>query len=142
MDGRVGRGALYQFNFIQQANMDFKGLFWSSCVKNGGLFFYILFLKFTNSTCLLTNLAIVQLLAAIPAAFVAFGFARKYFKFSKTLDFQWVKKLLDYGKYTFGTNLSTMAYKSVDKMILGLLSLVNLSTYDLSIKINNAEGEL
>ena len=129
--------ALYQFNFIQQANMDFKGLFWSSCVKNGGLFFYILFLKFTNSTCLLTNLAIVQLLAAIPAAFVAFGFARKYFKLSKTLDFQWVKKLLDYGKYTFGTNLSTMAYKSVDKMILGLLSLVNLSTYDLSIKINN-----
>ena len=63
--------ALYQFNFIQQANMDFKGLFWSSCVKNGGLFFYILFLKFTHSACELSNLAFVQLVAAIPATFVA-----------------------------------------------------------------------
>ena len=129
--------ALYQFNFIQQANMDFKGLFWSSCVKNGSLFFYILFLKLTNSTCALTNLAFVQLLATIPAALVAFSFARKYFKLSKTLDFQWVRKLLDYGKFTFGTNLSTMAYKSVDKMMLGRLLLNTLSTYDLSIKINN-----
>jgi lipopolysaccharide exporter len=129
--------ALYQFNFIQQANMDFKGLFWSSCVKNGGLFFYILFLRFSNSTCELSNLAFVQLLAAIPAALVAFGFARKYFKLSTTLDWAWVKKLLDYGKYTFGTNLSTMAYKSVDKMMLGRLLLSTLSTYDLSIKINN-----
>ncbi len=129
--------ALYQFNFIQQANMDFKGLFWSSCVKNGSLFFYILYLKFTNTTCALTNLAFVQLTASIPAALVAFGFAKKYFKLSKTLDFQWVRKLLNYGKYTFGTNLSTMAYKSVDKMMLGKLLLNTLSTYDLSIKINN-----
>ena len=129
--------ALYQFNFIQQANMDFKGLFWSSCVKNGSLFFYILFLKLTNSTCTLINLAFVQLIATIPAALVAFSFARKYFKLSKTLDFQWVRKLLDYGKFTFGTNLSTMAYKSVDKMMLGRLLLNTLSTYDLSIKINN-----
>ena len=129
--------ALYQFNFIQQANMDFKGLFWSSCVKNGSLFFYILYLKITNATCALTNLATVQLLATIPAALVAFGFAKKYFKLSHSLDFQWVKKLLDYGKYTFGTNLSTMAYKSVDKMMLGKLLLNTLSTYDLSIRINN-----
>ena len=108
--------ALYQFNFIQQANMDFKGLFWSSFVKNGALFFYVLYLKLTNGTYVLTNLVIVQLLAAIPATLVAFAFARKYFKLSKTIDFQWVRKLLDYGKYTFGTNLATMAYKNVDKM--------------------------
>jgi lipopolysaccharide exporter len=129
--------ALYQFNFIQQANMDFKGLFWSSFVRNGALFFYVLFLKLTNGTYALTNLVIVQLLAAVPATFVAFGFARKYFKLSKTLDFQWVRKLLDYGKFTFGTNLATMAYKNVDKMMLGKLLLDTLSTYDLSIKINN-----
>ena len=129
--------ALYQFNFIQQANMDFKGLFWSSFVKNGALFFYVLYLKLTNGTYVLTNLVVVQLIAAIPATLVAFAFARKYFKLSKTIDFQWVRKLLDYGKYTFGTNLATMAYKNVDKMMLGKLLLGTLSTYDLSIKINN-----
>ena len=129
--------ALYQFNFIQQANMDFKGLFWSSFVRNGSLFFYILYLKVSESTFSLTNLAIVQLLAAIPAALVAYSFAKKYFSLKAALDWTWVKKLLQYGKYTFGTNLSTMAYKNVDKMMLGKLLLGTLSTYDLSIKINN-----
>lgn len=129
--------ALYQFNFIQQANMDFKGLFWSSFVKNGSLFFYILYLKLSDGAFSLTNLAFVQLFAAIPAAFVAYRFAKKYFSLKAALDWVWVKKLLSYGKYTFGTNLSTMAYKNVDKMILGKLLLGTLSTYDLSIKINN-----
>lgn len=128
---------LYQFNFIQQANMDFKGLFWSSFVKNGALFFYILYIKLTTNTYSLTNLAYVQLFAAIPATLVAYSFARKYFSLSAPLDWAWVRKLLDYGKFTFGTNLSTMAYKNVDKMMLGKLLLGMLSTYDLSIKINN-----
>lgn len=128
---------LYQFNFIQQANMDFKGLFWSSFVKNGALFFYILYIKLSSNTFSLTSIAYVQLFAAIPATLVAYSFARKYFSLASPLDWAWVKKLLQYGKYTFGTNLSTMAYKSVDKMMLGRLLLSSLSTYDLSIKINN-----
>ena len=128
---------LYQFNFIQQANMDFKGLFWSSFVKNGALFFYVLYIKLSSNTFSLTNIAFVQLFAAIPATLVAYSFARKYFSLTAALDWAWVKKLLEYGKYTFGTNLSTMAYKSVDKMMLGKLLLGSLSTYDLSIKINN-----
>jgi lipopolysaccharide exporter len=128
---------LYQFNFIQQANMDFKGLFWSSFVKNGALFFYILYIKLTTNAFSLTNLAWVQLVAAIPATLVAYSFAKKYFSLNAALDWVWVKKLLDYGKFTFGTNLSTMAYKNVDKMMLGKLLLGTLSTYDLSIKINN-----
>jgi lipopolysaccharide exporter len=127
---------LYQFNFIQQANMDFKGLFWSSFVRNGALFFYTFFLFFTEGGISLTNLAWVQFLAAFPAALVGFGFAKKYFYLSKTIDFQWIKKLLTYGKYTFGTNLATMTHKSVDRFLLGKMLLGQLSTYELSIRVN------
>jgi O-antigen/teichoic acid export membrane protein len=129
--------ALYQFNFIQQANMDFKGLFWSSFVRNGALFFYILGFAWGGDKIELSNLAFVQLIAALPAALVAYGFAKKYFSLKATLDWDWVKKLFHYGKYTFGTNLSTMAFKTVDKMMLGRLLLNTVSTYDLSLKINN-----
>ncbi len=128
---------LYQFNFIQQANVDFKGLFWSSFVKNGILFFFVLYLKISQSPITLTQLAWCQLAAALPATLVAFSFAKKYFTIAKTLDWEWVKKLFHYGKYTFGTNLSTMAYKNVDKMMLGRLLLTEVSRYDLAIKINN-----
>ena len=127
---------LYQFNFIQQANLDFRGLFWSSFIKNGLLFFYVLYLKLTNNAFNLNHLAICQWVAAIPATFAAYLFARKYFVLDKKLDWHWVKKLFHYGKYTFGTNMATMTYKNVDRLILSMFLLDKVSTYDLAIKIN------
>ena len=127
---------LYQFNFIQQANLDFKGLFWSSFIKNGLLFFYVLYLKLTSNAFNLNHLAICQWVAAIPATFVAYLFARKYFVLDKKIDWHWVKKLFHYGKYTFGTNMATMTYKNVDRLILSVFLLDKVSTYDLAIKIN------
>lgn len=128
---------LYQFNFIQQANLDFRGLFWSGVVKNGLLFGYVLYLYLTHKTFNLNNLAYTQLIAAFPATFVAYGFAKRYFSLSKSIDWQWVKQLFQYGKYTFGTNIATMSYKNVDKALLGRFLLDKVSTYDLAIKINN-----
>jgi lipopolysaccharide exporter len=128
---------LYQFNFIQQANLDFKGLFWSSFVKNGLLFGYVLFLQLSHKTFNINNLAYCQLIAAVPATLVAYKFAKKYFSLSKKLDGHWVKQLFQYGKYTFGTNIATMTYKNVDKGLLGRFLLDKVSTYDLAIKINN-----
>ena len=127
---------LYQFNFIQQANLDFRGLFWSSFIKNGLLFFYVLYLKLTNNAFNLNHLAICQWVAAIPATFAAYLFARKYFVLDRKLDWHWVKKLFHYGKYTFGTNMATMTYKNVDRLILSMFLLDKVSTYDLAIKIN------
>lgn len=127
---------LYQFNFIQQANLDFKGLFWSSFIRNGLLFVYVAYLKLSNSNFELTNLAFCQLVAAIPASLVAYLFAKKYFILDKKLDWAWVKKLFHYGKYTFGTNIATMTYKNVDRFILGFFLLDKVSTYDLAIKVN------
>ena len=128
---------LYQFNFIQQANLDFRGLFWSSFVKNGLLFGYVLYLQLGHKTFNLNHLAYCQLFAAIPATCVAYGFAKRYFSLSKSIDWQWVKQLFQYGKYTFGTNIATMTYKNVDKGLLGRFLLEKVSTYDLAIKINN-----
>jgi lipopolysaccharide exporter len=128
---------LYQFNFIQQANLDFKGLFWSSFVKNGLLFGFVLYIKLTHGKFELWQLAVCQLVAALPATFIAYMFAKPYFRLTMSLDWAWVTKLFHYGKYTFGTNIATMTYKNVDKFMLGHLLLGSLSTYDLSIKINN-----
>jgi lipopolysaccharide exporter len=128
---------LCQFNFIQQANLDFKGLFWSSFVKNGLLFGYVLYIKLSHGTFELWHLGVCQLVAAFPATLIAYMFAKPYFRLSISLDWAWVTKLFNYGKYTFGTNIATMAYKNVDKFMLGHLLLGLLSTYDLSIKINN-----
>jgi O-antigen/teichoic acid export membrane protein len=127
---------LYQFNFIQQAFMDFKGLFWSGFVKNGLFFLYVLYLKITNSPIELPQLAWCQFIAAIPSLVMAYILVKKHLYLSKNLDWDWVKKLFHYGKYTFGTNLATVAHKNVDKGLLGKMLLDKLSTYDLATKVN------
>ncbi len=127
---------LYQFNFIQQANLDFKGLFWSGFFKNGLLFFYVLYQKWANGSFDVLHLAICQLIAALPATAIAYLFARKYFELYPSVDMTWVKKLFHYGKYTFGTNMATMTYKNVDRLILSVFLLDKVSTYDLAIKVN------
>jgi lipopolysaccharide exporter len=127
---------LYQFNFIQQANLDFRGLFWSSFVKNGLLFSYVLYLFLGHKTFNINNLAYMQLFAAFPATVIAYFYAKRFFSLSKRIDWYWVQQLFQYGKYTFGTNIATMTYKNVDKGLLGRFLLEKVSTYDLALKVN------
>ena len=129
---------LNQFNYIQQANMDFQGIFWAGFVKQAFFFFYVLYLYLFDVTFGLTDLAIFQIIAFGAGLIVAFFFAKPYLRLSKNIDWAWVKKLLDFGKYSVGTNLSSMLYKSMDKMMLGsMVSGAAVAVYEIAIKVTN-----
>ncbi len=130
--------ALYQFNFVQQAYMDYKGLFWSSFIKQGMMFGYILFHYLTNTSVELIHLAVFQLITSIPSALVAYSFARPHLSFSNKIDFIWLKKLFRYGRYTMGTNFATMLHKKADSLMIGrLLEKKMVSIYEIAIRITN-----
>ncbi|MCC6725605.1 MAG: flippase [Saprospiraceae bacterium] len=130
----------YQCNYIQQANLDFKGIFWSNVVKGGILFFFILYLFIGKKEIELTWLAFTQVVAAIASSIVSWLFARRYAKFSRKIDWAWVGKLFAYGKFVLGTNISTQLYKTVDKLLLGSLpggGKAAVAVYDAAIRISN-----
>ncbi|MEZ4885981.1 MAG: flippase [Chitinophagales bacterium] len=127
----------FHFSCVQQANFTFSGLFWSSFVKQGLFFFYVLVTYFTGMDLTLINLCLVQIATAILGGLTAYLFVRPYLQFSKKIDWEWVKTLFNYGKYVFGTNLSAMLYKSIDKVMLGFVSPAFVAVYDLAIRINN-----
>lgn len=130
----------YQCNYIQQANLDFKGIFWSNVVKGGILFFFILYLFIEKKAVNLADLAITQVVAAVASSIVSWMFAKRYAKFSRTIDWTWVGKLFSYGKFVFGTNISTQLYKTVDKLLLGSLpggGKAAVAIYDAAIRISN-----
>lgn len=130
----------YQCNYIQQANLDFKGIFWSNVVKGGVLFGFILYLFIEKLPVQLPQLAITQAVGAVIASIVSWSFARKYTVFSKKIDWGWVKRLFAYGKYVLGTNISTQLYKTVDKLLLGSLpggGSAAVAVYDAAIRITN-----
>ncbi len=130
----------YQCNYIQQANLDFKGIFWSNVVKGGILFFFILYLFIEKIEVHLSALAYAQVLAAVVSSVVSWMFARRYAQFSKRIDWDWVRRLFAYGKFVFGTNISTQLYKTVDKLLLGSLpggGKAAVAVYDAAIRISN-----
>ena len=129
---------LHQFNFTQQANLEFKGIFWANFTKQGLFFGYILFHYFYGLEIKLVGLASWQVVTTSCGAAVSFFFAKRFLSFSRKIHWDWVSRLFHYGKYVFGTNLSTMLYKSIDKMMLGsLLSPVSVAVYELAIRITN-----
>lgn len=127
----------FHFSCVQQANFSFVGIFWSNFVKQGLFFLYVLFAYSMGFGLALIDLCLVQIGTAILAGISSYLYARPFVSFSKKIDWYWVKRLFNYGKFVFGTNLSAMLYKSIDKVMLGFVSPAFVAVYDLAIRINN-----
>ena len=130
----------FQFNYIQQANLDFRGIFWSNAVKGGILFGFILWLFLQNESIQLSHLAICQIVAAGVASLVSWYFARPYLKFSKQVDGGWIIKLFRFGIFVFGTNFCAQLFKNTDKFLLKMLpagGLVAIAIYEAAIRVTN-----
>ncbi len=130
----------FQCNYIQQANLDFKGIFWGNLVKGGVLFAFIVGMFLTKNEITLTALAMVQIVAAIGASIVSWMFARRFARFSRRIDWDWVNRLFRFGIFVFGTNFCTQIYKNVDKLLLGLLpggGKAAVAIYDAAIRVTN-----
>ena len=127
-----------QFNYTQQANFDFRGIFWSNFVKQGLLFVAILIFYITSRQLSLVNLTVFQLIATFAGLIVTWFFTKPYWRIARTFDKEWIKTLFHYGKFVFGTNLGAMLYGSIDKLMLGsLVSTAGVAVYELAVKINN-----
>lgn len=130
---------LSQLVFIQQANFDFRGNFWGNFVRQASLFIFISIFFFTHTDLTLTKLAWFQVAAALLGGFTSFFFGRKYVAVSGKLNWEWVGKLFHFGKFTLGTNVSTMLYKFIGNWMLGSLlkSPAAVGVFDLANRINN-----
>ncbi|MCC7222173.1 MAG: flippase [Chitinophagales bacterium] len=129
---------LSQCNFIQQAHFDFAAPFWASLMRQGSFFAYLLYCHFAQQTLTLYELAVLNTVTTLLAAIVAVVLCRRHWNFAPHIDWQWLRTLFNFGKYVFGTNLSSMIHKNVDKIMLGSLAgTASVAVYDLAIRINN-----
>ncbi len=130
---------LSQLTFIQQANFDFRGNFWGNFVRQGLWFAYVVVCFFSEIEITLISLAWMQVLGAIAGGGVSYFFGRKYVAVSGKLNWDWVKKLFHFGKFTLGTNVSTMLYKFIGTWMIGSLlkSPASAGVFDLANRITN-----
>ena len=130
---------LSQYNFLQQANSDFRAIFWTNFVRQGIFFAFVAYNLIIGFKVSLTYLAACQIVAAVVASGVAYSFSPKMSIWSSSIEWKWVNTLFQFGKFVLGTNLAAMIYKSVDKFMLGALlpTTAPVAIYDVAIRINN-----
>lgn len=128
----------YQYNFIQQANLDFKGIFYSNLIRQGVFFIFVLWAWMANHTIHLYELVWMMSLGAFLGTILSYFFVKNYWKITKKLEWDWVKKLFHFGKYVFGTNISSMIYTSIDQMMLGFLMPVSsVAVFNTANRVTN-----
>jgi O-antigen/teichoic acid export membrane protein len=107
-------------------------------VRQGGLFFYTLVVFFLGYKIELTSLAIAQCVSIFLSGIASYYFAKKFIAFSPKRDKYWTRELFHYGKYTFGTNVSSTILKSVDSWMLGkLISPAAVAIFNPAIRVSN-----
>lgn len=111
-------GSLRFLEYIQMANKDFKGV-WIGNLLAGLSYAAMVGYFFISKTQmnLIWVIGMQGIGAIIGLCFVAF-FRRNYFSFGKVKK-AWVSKLFHYGKFSLGTNMSSMILQRVDIAMIG-----------------------
>lgn len=131
-------GVLSQLNYFEQASLRFKGVFYAAFTRQFLFFLYIAICYLFHFPVSLISLAIVQIINVIIATLLAYYHTKKIFRFTRQIDWSWVKKLFNFGKYSFGVSLSFVLSGSIDQMMLGsMVSKAATGTYNVALRITN-----
>jgi lipopolysaccharide exporter len=130
-------GVLTQFNCILQANLQFRALFISSTIMQAIFFVYVVTCYIMHIELNIVHLVYVQMFNYFIGACIAYIFVKPFFFISFKIHFDWIKKLFNYGKYAFGTYISSILSVTVDQMMLGaILSPTAAGVFSIPVKIN------
>jgi len=131
-------GILTQFNCIEQANLNFSGIVVTNFIRQSTFFLFVVACFFSGFATKLVYLVYVQIFSALLSTIVAYGYVRRHLRFSFKLYPEWMKKLFDYGKYAFGTSVSSILSGTIDQMMLGaLLSPAASGAFNIAVRITN-----
>ncbi|WP_036692034.1 flippase [Pedobacter glucosidilyticus] len=134
----ISNGLLMLFNFIEQANLKFKGVFLTNLITQGVFFAYILYCFFFHKSIGLTTLVMVQFVCSVLATILSYSLVKQYLYLSFQIFRNHLKSIFNYGKYAFGTSLSAILSNTVDQMMLG--SMINpaaAAVYNIAVRILN-----
>lgn len=112
-------GGLRFLEYVQIARQDFKGVLVGNLIYGGGQCAMMVYWWIIGFHPELYMLIWLQAGAAATAAVAVWLYRRPLFSWGKP-DWQWMKKLADYGRFVLGTNLGSMLLQRVDVMMIGV----------------------
>jgi O-antigen/teichoic acid export membrane protein len=131
-------GILTQFNCIEQANFSYTGVFVSGLTRQFFFFTYLLYVFIFDKKIDMLTLVYVQIVSVLLGLGVSWLFVKKYIDFSYRFSKAWIKKIFHYGKYSFGTSISTILSGTIDQwMLASLISPAASGSFSIAIRVVN-----
>jgi lipopolysaccharide exporter len=126
------------FEYLQTAQSNFKAIFFSNFARLGLPCMYVFVVYFVKHDITLVELTIVQIVATVIGAWIAYLYVKDLAKVFSVVDWKVFKELFHFGKYTFGTNISSMFVKNTDSWMIGrLISTAGVAAYNPALRISN-----
>jgi lipopolysaccharide exporter len=128
----------HHFEYLQAAQANFKANFYSNVCRLGLPALYIIIVYFVRHDMTLVELTVVQIIATMLGSIVAYTYVSKLAKVFSSIDIKMLKELFHFGKYTFGTSISSMFVKNTDSWMIGrLISTAGVAVYNPALRIAN-----
>jgi lipopolysaccharide exporter len=126
-----------QLNYIEQANHNFKGVFWSAVVRQGLFFVTVVIVFFKVPGLSLSFFAALQSVCALAGLLTVCFFSAKHIPRGLTFNWPLTGKLFKFGKYILGTGVTSSIGKSTDQIILGSYNHGTVALYNSAIRVMN-----
>jgi lipopolysaccharide exporter len=124
------------FEYLQTAKLNFKAVFISNLFRVALPSLFVAIAYFTAHDLSLTELAVANIAATLIGASIAYFYVRDLAGTFVRLDWKLLGELFHFGKYTLGTNISSMFIKSTDSWMIGrFVSTAGVALYNPALKI-------
>ncbi|GEM_PF-501781 len=123
---------------VEQANFSFKNQFYGNLIRNVIFLTLISVIVFSHSNFPVYALPLIQAIAVLSGAFVLYYSLRKELHLSFGIDFNWIKQLINFGKYVFGSNVVSILFTNIDQILLGYyFDTKAVATYNTAMRVGN-----
>ncbi|HTI89857.1 MAG TPA: oligosaccharide flippase family protein [Puia sp.] len=105
------------FEMLLNAKMDFKGVCWMYCMRQGSLVLLIAICFVFKTQVNFLILSLFYLFSLVAGSIIGFQFSIPYLKLDIRDYRKWMKELWLFGRYVFGTNIFSLLFRSTDNFI-------------------------
>ena len=123
---------------VSQSHLDFKSVFAGYFARQVLFFIIVLGHQLLEIPFSLVHLAIYQSLSIALGAIVLYSFGKKHLLYRFNPSFGWIKKLLGFGGYIFGSGILTSIFTNLDQLMIARFSRSNsmVANYNSASRIN------
>jgi lipopolysaccharide exporter len=116
-----GVAALVLFSHLEavsQSHLDFKSVFAGYFVRQVLFFCILIYHKLAGIPFTLVNLVIFQSISILVGSIVLFFYTRKYLLWRFNPSTEWMKKIIGFGRYIFGSSVLANIFGSIDQLLI------------------------